>query len=105
MRYELSRILQEALRNVAQHAQASLVTVALTATRDRLQLRVSDNGHGFEVPADLAVLQTRDHHGIVGMYERARNIDGSLRVASAPGSGTTVAVTIPLVPTGSPAGR
>jgi signal transduction histidine kinase len=95
VRYELCRILQEALHNVAQHAQAGRITVSLQQGGRHLLLRVHDDGRGFGLPADLSELRAAQHFGLIGMYERAGTIDGNLHVASSPGRGTTVEVTVP----------
>ncbi|MET7424645.1 ATP-binding protein [Dactylosporangium sp. NPDC005555] len=95
VRYELCRILQEALHNVAQHASARHVRVAVRSAPGRVELRVRDDGRGFGLPADLAELRAARHFGLIGMYERAHTVDGSLHVASSPGRGTTVEVTVP----------
>ncbi|MFD9701764.1 sensor histidine kinase [Lentzea sp. NPDC059081] len=96
VRYELSRILDEALSNAVRHGTAEQITVTLTQT-DRLRLRVHDDGGGFRVPVDFSVLAHRNHFGIVGMVERARNAGGVLAVLSKPGGGTTVEVSVPVV--------
>jgi signal transduction histidine kinase len=98
VRYELSRILQEVLRNVAQHARASQVTVTLTHTTRHLRLLIRDNGHGFQPPDDLSALRATNHYGIVGMHERAHTVGGTLRVFSAPGQGATIDVLVPITP-------
>ncbi|MDG6102205.1 hypothetical protein Daura_44250 [Dactylosporangium aurantiacum] len=95
VRYELCRILQEALQNVARHASARQVGVAVRGVPGRLELRVHDDGRGFGLPADLAQLRAARHFGLIGMYERAATVNGSLHVASSPGRGTTVEVTVP----------
>jgi signal transduction histidine kinase len=95
-RYELTRILQEALRNVAQHAGAQCVDVGVTRADDGLRLWVHDNGGGFPVPDDPATLRAGGHFGILGMSERARSMHGTLRMTSAPGHGTTVDVWMPI---------
>jgi signal transduction histidine kinase len=94
VRYELSRILQEALHNAVRHGRPNQITVTLTQG-DQLRLRVRDDGNGFRVPDDLSVLATENHYGIVGMAERARNAGGGLDVMSKPGHGTTVEVSVP----------
>ncbi|WP_433086815.1 sensor histidine kinase [Dactylosporangium sp. CA-052675] len=95
VRYELLRILQEALRNTAAHAAATAVTVRLAPLEGRLVLTVTDNGRGFPVPPSLAELRTGNRYGILGMSERARLSGGALRVRSSPGSGTCVEAAIP----------
>ncbi len=95
IRYELTRILQEALNNIARHAGAQQVDLAITRTRNGLGFRLRDDGFGFTVPEDLGALRTGGHYGVVGMAERARSVNGTLRLISAPGRGTTLEVLVP----------
>jgi signal transduction histidine kinase len=97
VRYELCRILQEALRNIAQHARAGHITVTLDQTRRALRLRIHDDGRGFAVPANLSDLRTGNHYGIIGMRERAQTVEGTLGVSSTPTDGTLIEVSIPMV--------
>jgi signal transduction histidine kinase len=87
----LFRVLQEALTNVARHAQATRVEVSLSEKAGALVLVVRDNGQGFE-PADAARSPSL---GLVGMRERVFAIGGSLALESTPGQGSTVRVTLP----------
>jgi two-component system NarL family sensor kinase len=87
----LYRICQEALTNVARHAEAGHVTVRLVAIPEQVQLTVEDDGRGFDA-SDMP----GDHHGIVGMSERARMLGGALDIRSSPGAGTRVEVAVPL---------
>ncbi len=84
------RVAQEALSNVAKHAQATKVQLTLTYLDDTLLLDVADNGAGFD-PAARA-----DGYGLLGMEQRLSRIRGTLTVESAPGSGTTVNAAVPL---------
>jgi two-component system, NarL family, sensor histidine kinase UhpB len=83
------RVVQEALNNVAQHAAARIVTVALRRADGRKMLRVTDDGRGFDDASDDA-----PGLGIAGMRERARLAGGRLRVRSRPGDGTVVELTL-----------
>src|SRR5471030_2131589 len=86
----LFRIFQEALTNIAKHAQASRVTVKLARTRHHVSLKISDNGGGIW-QADRA----KPHSfGIRGMTERAHALGGTLTLSHAPGGGTVVAIKI-----------
>jgi signal transduction histidine kinase len=96
VRYELTRILREALSNVAHHSCAERVLVRLAPTEHGMILKISDDGVGFAVPTDLSSLHSTGHFGIVGMIERARTVGGELHIESAPGAGTSIAVRIPL---------
>jgi signal transduction histidine kinase len=95
-RYELIRILQEALRNVARHAHARQVEVGVELGDAGVRLWVRDDGVGFPMPDDTAALRAEGHFGILGMSERARSVHGRLRITSSPGRGTTVEVWAPI---------
>jgi two-component system NarL family sensor kinase len=87
----LYRICQEALTNVARHAEVGRATVRLVATPDQVRLVVEDDGRGFN-----ASEVSEGRHGIVGMRERAEVLGGSLQVRSEPGAGTRIEATVPL---------
>jgi len=92
------RIFQEALTNVARHAQATHVTASLALQDDMAVLRVTDNGRGLR-PEDR---QAHGHLGLAGMRERASLLAASLEVSSAPGQGTTVLLRLPVGQAGAP---
>jgi len=85
------RVVQEALTNVARHAAATQVSVTVVELGDRVRILVEDDGIGF----DVAARAPRGHLGLDGMDERARLIDGVLKVSSTPGEGTTVLLEVP----------
>jgi signal transduction histidine kinase len=92
----LFRIVQEALTNVARHAQAHSVTVLLEDRGASAMLIVEDDGRGFDV---ARVMDSRPHEGNLGLYgmrERASLLGGTLTIESTPGRGTAVFVRIPL---------
>lgn len=86
----LFRVAQEALTNVWKHAQAPKVEVGLRFGEEGVELIVRDRGRGFVVPERWGTLAGAGHFGLVGMYERMALVGGTLRLASAPGQGTTV---------------
>jgi signal transduction histidine kinase len=86
----LYRIALEALNNVLKHAQASCVTVSLIQGSQLAELKIVDDGVGF----DLNVAQKSGGLGLKGMKERAEQIGGQLTVKSEPGMGTTVQVAV-----------
>ena len=88
----LYRVAQEALRNVARHASASLIEVGLRSIDGRLQLAVRDNGVGF----DPTRKQARPSLGHAGMRQHLSLVGGELRIDGAPGRGTTVLAWAPL---------
>ena len=98
----LYRIGQEALNNVAKHAQARDATVLLERSAGRISLIVEDDGIGFDVEQRLGV---RQRFGLTGMRERALLLGGEFDIESTPGKGTTVVARIPLSPRLEEAGR
>jgi signal transduction histidine kinase len=85
------RVVQEALTNVVKHASASRVTILVVQRDTSVMAVVEDNGQGF----DPQVIRM-DALGLVGMSERAALVRGKVAIESAPGSGTTVRVEVPL---------
>jgi signal transduction histidine kinase len=94
-RIAVIRIVQEALSNIRSHSGATHVRVALEATDEGLELRVADNGRGFDLRATAAAAARRGRLGIVGMNERVRLLGGVFSIESVPGVGTTVSASIP----------
>ncbi|MCY3650807.1 MAG: PAS domain-containing protein [Acidimicrobiaceae bacterium] len=87
----LYRILQESLNNVSRHADAESVQISVEVTGDVLEMRVRDDGEGFEMGS------ASEHFGLRIMAERADAIGASLHVDSGLGEGTTVSVSVPEV--------
>jgi two-component system, NarL family, sensor histidine kinase DevS len=85
------RIVQEALTNVVKHAEASEVSILLVRREGTLTAVVEDNGGGFDPQQARS-----DSLGLEGMRERVALHDGRLTLESAPGSGTTLRVEVPL---------
>ena len=92
----LYRVLQEALTNVAKHAQATEVEVRLQRDDGEVRLLVSDNGRGFDPPSGRSLSQERIGIGLLGMVERLELFGGRLQVASQPGRGVRLAAHLPL---------
>jgi PAS domain S-box-containing protein len=92
MALTLFRILQEALTNVARHAHAQAVRVALTADRAGVTLIVADDGRGVT----REELSRPTSLGVAGMRERALAVGGDLTIAGAADGGTTVTVHVPM---------
>ena len=90
LQLNLYRILQEQLGNILKHAHASSIAVAVTMQDDRLQMRISDNGIGFDVEANKAGI------GLANMNRRAQLFSGKFTVKSVAGSGCEVLVEIPV---------
>ncbi|HMJ14341.1 MAG TPA: GAF domain-containing protein, partial [Polyangiaceae bacterium] len=91
---QLFRIFQEALTNVARHADAERVDVRLEAHDERLLLDVRDDGRG--ITEESASSHTA--LGLLGIRERARRVGGTATIGGAPGSGTVVSVELPIIP-------
>jgi signal transduction histidine kinase len=90
------RIVQEAITNALRHAGARDLRVRLERGVDRVTLRISDDGHGFDVGVRLEGAAAAGHLGVVGMRERVRALGGGFRLRSRPGAGTTIEVELPV---------
>jgi PAS domain S-box-containing protein len=86
----LYRLLQESLGNIRKHANAKHVDVSLSAGQREIELRVSDDGSGFNSGDSKKGL------GLTSMQERVRPLRGHVAIDSSPGRGTVIAVNIPL---------
>lgn len=91
----LYRFLQEALNNVAKHAQASRVSVELHADKTTISLTVVDDGRGFEPEEVMQVHNQAQGIGLSGMQERLESVGGRLIISSRPGEGTHLVAWIP----------
>jgi signal transduction histidine kinase len=89
------RCLQEALSNVAKHAQARRVAVALAYDGEQVTLTVSDDGRGFDLPTVMASLGREGGLGLLGLQERFALLNGRLTLESEPGQGARLAATVP----------
>jgi PAS domain S-box-containing protein len=87
------RIAQEALMNIARHANASQVNLALWQERDSVCMTVQDNGSGI---VSWQEANRPGSHGLTIMRERAEAFGGNLKVGSVPGRGTKVEMSIPI---------
>lgn len=92
----LFRILQEAMNNIAKHAQANRVDVALLKTGDRIELRIGDNGVGFDVEEVAARRGAEKGFGLVNMQDRASSSAGTWQIESTPGRGTAIRFSWPV---------
>jgi signal transduction histidine kinase len=94
----LYRMAQEALSNVARHAQASRVMLGIDFDHDKVEMQVIDNGVGFVAPNTPADFAPSGHFGLLGMYERADLIGARLTINSTPGKGTHLTIQLPKTP-------
>jgi signal transduction histidine kinase len=86
----LYRLLQESLGNIRKHANAKHVEVSLSGDNQQVELRVKDDGDGFNFADNKKGL------GLTSMQERVRPLRGHVHIESTPGRGTLVTVRIPL---------
>ncbi|HEV3327162.1 MAG TPA: GAF domain-containing protein [Puia sp.] len=94
----LFRIFQEALTNIARHAEATAVSAFLLKEDGQLVLTITDNGKGF----DLHAAKKKKTLGLLGMKERTLMMKGAYEISSQPGSGTSLRVSVPLHMFGPP---
>jgi len=91
----LIRVVQEALTNIREHANAAQVRIVITARTGRVDARVDDDGVGFHVARTLLDGAQRGRLGLVGSSERVRLLGGRFDVRSQPGGPTTVSLSLP----------
>lgn len=84
-------MVQEAFANVARHARAHTVWLALHATGQALHIEVRDDGQGFDTT------KVRNGMGLNNLHERAQELHGTIEISSQPGQGTGVFISIPLL--------
>ncbi len=90
------RITQEAVNNIARHAQATTIKLRLSATQEQLELSITDDGIGFD-PDEAFRRATRGNSlGLLGMQERSQLAQGQFQIKTAHGAGTTILVQFPL---------
>ena len=89
------RVAQEALTNVARHAQASEAEVRIQKLEGAICMKIRDNGKGFQKER-LSHGKKNKRLGLLGMRERVEMVNGNFSIESAPGEGTTIQVQIPL---------
>ncbi|MCL6580572.1 MAG: hybrid sensor histidine kinase/response regulator transcription factor [Firmicutes bacterium] len=92
----LFRIIQEALSNVREHAEAREVSLKLRFLPRSVTVEVADDGKGFAWNGDFRELHGRRCYGLVGIDERVRLLGGTWRLASSPGHGTELRVKLPV---------
>jgi PAS domain S-box-containing protein len=89
------RVAQEALTNAIRHSEATRISVRLFVKQGRLQLRVADNGVGFDRDEAYRRALAAKSMGLLNMAERVKLIGGSFTIRSAPGQGTSVEASFP----------
>lgn len=92
----LFRIVQEALRNIAKHAQASKAEVKVEFEKQKVRVAISDDGVGFQLPENLGELLHSGKLGLAGMQERVQLLGGNLKLKSKVGKGTAIVATAPV---------
>jgi chemotaxis family two-component system sensor kinase Cph1 len=96
METALYRVLQEAVRNVVKHAGATRIGVILEATAAEVRLIIEDDGKGFVLNEGEGAPSPSARLGLLGVRERLALVGGSLEIETAPGSGTTLLIHVPL---------
>jgi two-component system sensor histidine kinase UhpB len=89
------RIVQEALNNIAKHAQADRVEISLVKRDSRIYASIQDNGRGFDLDRVLHPESPERGFGIVGIQERVSLLGGQMEIQSTPGYGTLIDIEIP----------
>jgi signal transduction histidine kinase/ligand-binding sensor domain-containing protein len=94
LEHNLLRIAHEAVTNAVRHSNARTITIGLHFDDDHLDLRVQDDGQGFD-PESAQQKAQGAHFGLAGLSERTRALGGEMKLASRPGSGTEIECRLP----------
>jgi len=89
------RIIQEALNNIAKHAQADRVEISLVKRDSKILASIQDNGKGFDLEKVLHPESPERGFGLVGIQERVSLLGGQIDIQSSPGSGTLIHIEAP----------
>jgi signal transduction histidine kinase len=84
--------MKEALNNIVKHSGATRVEIGLNFTERQVELRINDDGKGFELQAI-----SRYGNGLVNMRKRIEDIGGNFEMVSQQGGGTKIRLTVPIV--------
>jgi len=92
----LFRAIQEAVRNTIKHSQARKTDISLHFRKRVIEVRIKDDGIGFDVEEAVSSKDRPRGLGLLGMKERIELLDGTLNISSRPGDGTRIHIKIPL---------
>jgi len=87
-------LIREALQNAIRHAAPKNLSVVLGFDARQLRVEIEDDGRGFDPGVDH--YKDLHHYGLVGMRERVEQLGGEFHLASSPGKGTRLRLTIPI---------
>ena len=90
------RIFQEACNNILKHAKARTITIDLMYEKQYVQLKISDDGKGFDIEETMKIKEIRKMSGLKNIYQRAEIIGAETYIYSTPNIGTTIHIKIPL---------
>lgn len=93
----LFRVVQEALTNVARHAEATRVSIQACEENGKLIIEIADNGKGFPEDVLHRKVNGAGSFGLIGMRERTQYMQGEIDISSVPGTGTTITVSVPIL--------
>jgi two-component system sensor histidine kinase DegS len=89
---DIYRCVQEALNNIKHHSQAKEAVVSLEFSEENLKITIEDNGRGFSPPRRFKKLVAAGKYGLAGIQGRINHLDGTLKIRSSPGEGTTLLI-------------
>lgn len=92
----LFRVIQEALGNIVRHAKAHNVTVGFTFQKEVLNVKIADDGIGFDIEKVTNLKERPRGLGILGMRERTGLINGTMKIRARPGKGTEISISVPM---------
>ena len=95
MEVAIFRIVQEIVSNIHKHACAKSSVVKIEMLDKKMNIQVRDDGKGFNMDKVMANKE-REGYGLIGMKERVQLLNGEINIATAPGKGTSISISVPL---------
>ncbi len=103
-RHHLFLAVHEAFTNILKHSGATRARLAMSHTNDQFEIRVEDNGHGFEANGRNGDLRSPagSEDGLRNMRHRLESVGGQCRIQSSPGGGTSISFLLPIIAPNEP---
>lgn len=95
MEINIFRIVQEGLANIKRHSKADKATITVSFFDEYMIVKIEDNGCGFKLPESVTTFAMQNKLGLIGIYERVKNMSGNCNIISENGNGIKLVLDIP----------
>lgn len=92
------RVVQEIINNVKKHSKASKVTISIKDNEKNIELLIKDNGIGFDIKKEIEKVKKEENsYGLIGIYDRIKQLQGTIKIESIIQGGTTYKIRLPIL--------